>query len=109
MVVVDALNLLVTSPFKDPTQTPLPNNLPIWALTKEQFAEGREEEGEDSPSMRELAEQIDSHMEVIDLNNPSSLVVLEGSSNLEISLAPTLPAFGGASPIPPTIAQDPTL
>ena len=58
--------------------------------------------------MRELAEQIDSHMEVIDLNNPSSLVVLEGSSNLEISLASTPLAFGGASLIPPTIAQDPT-
>ena len=60
--------------------------------------------------MKELAEQIDSHMEVIDLDNPTSLVAPEGPKTLEINLAPTPPppAFGGASPVPPSIAQDPT-
>ena len=41
--------------------------------------------------MKELAEQIDSHMEVIDLDNPTSLVAPEGPRNSEINLAPTPP------------------
>lgn len=35
MVAVDSLNLPVTSPFKDPPQIPLPNNLPVQAPTEE--------------------------------------------------------------------------
>ena len=41
--------------------------------------------------MKELAEQINSHMEVIDLDNPTSLVAPEGPKNLEINLALTPP------------------
>lgn len=35
MAAVDALNLPVTSPFRDPTQIPLPNDPPVQAPTEE--------------------------------------------------------------------------
>lgn len=68
---------------------PLPNNPPVQALIDEQSIEGGSVEGEDSPSMRELAKQMDSHMEVIDLDNLTSLATLEGPGTLEITLTPT--------------------
>ena len=73
MVAVNALNLPKSSPFKDPTQIPLPNDMLVQAPTNEQFDEEGDEEGEDSPNMRELAKQIKSHVEVIDVDNPTSL------------------------------------
>ena len=50
-------------------------------------------EGEDSHSMRELIEQIESHTKVIDLDNPNSNIAPEGTSisnpNLSLSIPPT--------------------
>ena len=67
MAVVDAFNLPKTSPFKDPAQIPLPNNPPIQvSIEKQSIEEGDRGMREDSPSMRELAEQIDSHIVVVD-------------------------------------------
>ena len=99
-----AMNLLETSPFRDPTQVPLPDNHPIQAQIKGRLAVGEEEEeedGEDSHNKRELAEQIDSHIMVVDLDNPTASIALGGTDTSEIALAPTTPSSGDASLVLP--------
>ena len=59
--------------------------------------------------MKELAEQIDSHMEVIDLDNPTSLVALEGPRNSEINLAPTPPPSQLLEELPPSPLASPKI
>nr|POE58158.1 hypothetical protein CFP56_21435 [Quercus suber] len=70
--------------------------------------EQRALEGKDSASMRELAKQIDSHVVVVDLDNPASPVAPEDTGTSEVALASTAPSFGGASPVLPDAAQDPS-
>lgn len=50
--------------------------------------------------MKELAEQIDFHIEVIDMDNPTSNVAPEGLGNSEINLAPKPPNFWRSFPYP---------
>ena len=64
IAVVNALNLPFSSPFRDSSQVPLPED-PVEAHVEE--APVMEEE--DSPSMRELVKQIEAHTEVINLYN----------------------------------------
>lgn len=90
MAAVNAINLSDSSPFRDPSQIPLPNNLPIQAKAKKQPEEEDDEEGGESPSLVELAERIDSHVEMIDLENSATNVVPEGLNAPEVNLAPTL-------------------
>lgn len=69
MAAVNAINLPNSSPFKDPSQIPLPNDPPIQTPTKEQLDEEDEEEEGENPRMAKLAEKIDSHVEMIDVDN----------------------------------------
>lgn len=90
MAAVNAIYLSDSSPFRDPSQIPLPNNLPIQAKAEKQPEEEDDEEGGESPSLVELAERIDSHVEMIDLENSATNVVPEGLNAPEVNLAPTL-------------------
>nr|POE61989.1 hypothetical protein CFP56_38533 [Quercus suber] len=63
-----------------------------------------EEEGGESPTVTELAEQIDSHVEVIDMDNSATNVASEGPNAPEVNLALTLPTSGEVSSISPTVA-----
>ena len=58
--------------------------------------------------MRELAEQIDSHMKVIDVDNPTSNVP-KGSNAPEINPVLTPSTSGKVSFITLTVAQDPVM
>ena len=98
MAVVDALNFPKTSPFRDPDQVPLPDDPPVQAWTREgPFAKGEEE----------LAQQIDSHIVVVDLENLASSTTFEDIGTSEVTLASIAPSSGGASPVLPDVAQDP--
>nr|POF10531.1 hypothetical protein CFP56_04756 [Quercus suber] len=90
MAAVNAISLPKSSTFRDPNQIPLPNDLPIQASTQEQHNDDGDEEGEDSPSMVELAQQIDSHLVVIDVDNPTTNVVPEEQGTLQPSNSLTL-------------------
>lgn len=65
MATVNAFDLPSSSPFRDPSQVPMPED-PIGAQVKETSVM----EEENSLSMQELAEQIGAHTKVIDLENP---------------------------------------
>ena len=73
MATVNALGLPKDSPFKDLNQIPLHEHLrppPTYTLTLN--------EEEDSLSMRELVEEIDSYTEVINLDIPTNSGATEG-------------------------------
>ena len=109
IVAVEALNLLETSPFRDPTQLPLPNDLSAQAQIGRRPVAGSEkgeEEGEDSPSMRELTKQIDSHVVAVYLDNLASPVAPKDTGTLEVALASTAPSSSGASLVLPDVAQN---
>lgn len=55
MEAVNVVGVLEGSFFKDGSQIPLPNDLPIETQVGEQSEDTEEEEWEDSPSMRELS------------------------------------------------------
>ena len=57
--------------------------------------------------MTELAEQINSHVEVIDMDNPTTNVAPEGPNAPEVNLALTLPTSREFSSISPAVAQGP--
>lgn len=57
MAAVDDINMPLSSPFKDPNQVPLLEIPPMEVHAEEHPAV----EEEDSPSMWELVEQIESH------------------------------------------------
>lgn len=58
--------------------------------------------------MRELTEQIDSHVVVVDLENSTSPIALEDTGTSEVALASTAPSSSGASLVLPNAAQDPS-
>ena len=107
MVAMDAINLPETSHFRDLAQVPLPKDPHVQALIGNRPATRGEEEERDSPSMRELAKKINSHIMVVYLDNIASLVAPEGTGTSEITLAPTTLIFGGVSPVLPDATQDP--
>ena len=57
--------------------------------------------------MIELAEQINSHVEVIDMDNPTTDVAPKGPNAPEVNLALTLSTSGEFSSISPAVAQGP--
>ena len=107
MVVVDAINLPGTSPFRDLAQVPLLNDPHVQALIKNLPTTRGEEEERDSPNMRELAEKIDSHIVVVYLDNSASVAAPEGTSTSKITLALTTLVFEGVSPVLLDATQDP--
>ena len=72
-----------------PDQIPLPNDSSVQAKIKEQSDKKGDEEEGDSPSIRELAKQINCHVEVINVDNLTSNVPPEGSKDPKINLVPT--------------------
>lgn len=81
MAAVNAIGLPESSTFRDTNQIPLPSDPPVDEPTQEQPQDDRdEEEGEDSPSMVELAQQIDSHVMVIDVDNLTTTTATEVQS-----------------------------
>ena len=53
--------------------------------------------------MAELAKQIDSHVDVIDMDNLATNVVPEGQGAPEVNLGPTFPTIGEVSSTTPTV------
>ena len=47
---------------------------------EEQLKDAEEEKGEDSPGMRELSEQIDAHIVVLDEENPNNVASTEAQN-----------------------------
>nr|POE55245.1 hypothetical protein CFP56_02242 [Quercus suber] len=66
MAVVNAIGPPKSSPFKDASKIPLPDDPLVEVQANHQFEDVEEEEGEDSPGMMELSQQINAHMVVID-------------------------------------------
>ena len=102
MAAVNALGLPKDSPFKDPDQIPYPKPLQpssVWDPTQN--------EEEDSLSMRELVEEIESYTEVIEFDIPGNPTTAEGQMTQS-----TLPNLDpqmvmGVPPNPPEHTQNP--
>lgn len=99
MAVVNAIGLLDNSPFRDTSQVPLPKDLPV-----DDQGEESEEEGDDSPGMRELSEQIDANVMVLDEENQSS-VTLTKAQNIPQSTPSS--AIPDTTTVPETSTADP--
>ena len=70
---MNTLNLLEDSPFRDASQVPLPEDPPVNTQDDDQEEKSKDER-DDNPGMRELSEQIDAHVVVLDEENPSSTI-----------------------------------
>ena len=87
----------------------MPNDLSAQAQIGRRPVAGSEkgeEEGEDSPSMRELTKQIDSHVVAVYLDNLASPVAPKDTGTLEVALASIAPSSSGASLVLPDVAQN---
>ena len=80
---------------------------PVQALTEEQPKGEDEEEGEEGSSMAELAEQIDSHVKIINVENPTTNTTPRGQSAPKVNPVSTILTFGEVFFASPTMAQDP--
>ena len=96
MAATEAINLPLSSPFRDPNQVPLLENPPTEVQTEEQPVV----EEEDSLSMRELVEQIESHTEVIDLHIPNLPIAPEGTKVARATLG-LIPLVTTKTPVTP--------
>ena len=76
---MNTLNLLEDSPFRDASQVPLPEDPPVNTQDDDQEEESKDER-DDNPGMRELSEQIDAHVVVLDEENPSSTIPTDAQS-----------------------------
>ena len=105
MVVVNAIGLPDTSPFRSADQISLPEDLEVKAQAQEQSEDNSEEdEGAESPEMRELSHQIDSHMVLLDEDNlaTTTLSVTQGATQPALSSDPLVnneaPLIGPVTP-----------
>lgn len=90
MAVVNALGLLENSPFKDASQFPLLEDPPVDTQANDQEEEF-DDEGDDSPSMRELSKQINAHVVVLDEENQGSTIPADAQSIQPTNPSPTIP------------------
>ncbi|XP_030931163.1 uncharacterized protein LOC115957065 [Quercus lobata] len=72
----------------------LPIDPPVQALTEEQPKEEDEEKGEESLSMAELAEQIDSYVKIINVENPTTNTTPGGQNAPKVNPASTILTSG---------------
>lgn len=103
MVAVNALNLPYFSPFRDLSQVflledPMDTHVEVAPMMEE----------EDSPSMRELAEQIEAHTEVIDLDNLIPSNAPEGSKTVKPLPDLVHLVLEEVLPVPPSTRQNAT-
>lgn len=71
MVAVNAIGLPEDSPFRNTDRVPLPEDPVVEAQVEEQEKDNSDEdEGAESPESRELSRQIDSHVVVLDDDQP---------------------------------------
>ena len=96
MVAIEDINLPLSSPFRDPNQVPLLENPPTEVQTEEQLVV----EEEDSLSMQELVEQIESHIEVIDLHIPNLPIAPKGTKVARATLG-LVPLVTTKTPVTP--------
>ena len=74
MAVVNAIGLPDTSPFRSVDQIPLPKDLEVKAQAQGQSEDSsEEEEGIKSLEMKELSQQIDFHVVVLDEDNLATI------------------------------------
>ncbi|KAL0004888.1 hypothetical protein SO802_012449 [Lithocarpus litseifolius] len=109
MATLNAIGLPKTSLFRDVDRISLPKDLPIEAQAQEQLKDNNEEEEADSPSMMELSWQIDSHVVVLDEENPTTSVPTEmqGAAQPRVELTP--PVTSEIHSTNPIVPQDPTV
>ena len=87
MDAMNAINLPETSSFRDPFHIPLLIDPFVQALTVKVAEEEEDEEGEDSHNMAKLAKQINSHMVVIDVDNPATHTAPQSQNAPEVNPA----------------------
>lgn len=106
MAAVNAIGCPDPFTFRDPYQIPLLDDLFVKVWTQEQPQDGSDEEGKDNPSIAELAQQIDSHMVVIDEGNSTTTIPTErqGTAHVGQGLAP--PIASEVSFMTLTLTQD---
>nr|POE71696.1 hypothetical protein CFP56_48599 [Quercus suber] len=103
MAAVNVLNLPSFSPFRDLSQVslledPMDTHVEVEPVMEE----------EDNPSMRELAEQIEAHTKVIDLDNLIPSNAPEGSKTAEPLPDLVHPVLKEVLPVPPSTRQNAT-
>ena len=91
------------SPLRNPKQIPFPTHPPLV-----QSQPGADEE--DIPSMRELVHEIDTHMELVDLEvNDNLNAILPGTQPVKNVQAQLLPTDQPTKDAPAQPAEDATL
>lgn len=108
MAAINAIGLPQNSFFRGTKQIPLPNDLPIEVQADDQSEDAEEEEGEDNPGMRELSQQIDAHVVVIDEENQITTSPTE-TQNAPQSTPSTVPPVACEIPITTSVVpREPT-
>ena len=88
---------------------PLPKDPPKKAQAQEQPKDNNEEERVDSPNMMELSRQIDSHMVVLDEENPTTSVPTEKQGATQPIVEFTPPITNEIPSTSPVVPQDSTV
>ena len=104
MAAVNVVDLPEDSPFKSANRVLLPEDLMVKTQVEEQGKNSNEEEeGMESPESRDLSKQIDSHVVVLDDDNPrTTSTTLSLNAALPIVTSDPLPTN------PPTDQEAPT-
>lgn len=75
---------------------------------EEQLGNAEEEEGEDSPGIRELSQEIDAYVVVLDEENPTTVAPTEAQGAPQSTLASVTLSTTVASTIASVEPHDPT-
>ena len=106
MAAMNAISLLDTSPFRSADQILLPEDPEAQAQAPKQDEDSSEkEEGTKSSELRELSHQIDSHVVVLDEDNPTTIA----PSVIQDATQPALdfdPPITSEAPMTDPIAPD---
>ena len=113
MVEINAVGLLENSRFRSANQVPLPEDLKIEKQAPKQGEDSNnEDEGTKSPETRELSQQIDSHVVVLDDDNlrTTTTSTLDAAQFvLSSDPPPTNPPTSHEAPtITPTVPENPS-
>ena len=114
MATVNAVDLLEESPFRSANQVLLPEDLVVKTQAEEQGEDSSKEEGTESLESRELSKQIDSHVVVLDDDNPrTTSTTLSSDTAQPIVISnplPTNPLAGQEAPTStPLITNTPSV
>lgn len=101
MAVELAMGVLKDSPFRNPDQIPYPEPPPL--VQKPIDADEK-----DTPSMRELVQEIDSHAELIDIEITSDPNTVQSSAQPQFP-NPNVQSIVDVTSVQPDQSQDPTI